>query len=219
MSRLTPAVFLDKDGTLIEDIPYNVDPARIQLLPGVAAGLARLQAAGFQLIVVSNQSGVARGRFPEEALGDVEGRLRLLLAESGVHLDGFYYCPHHPDGTVPRYAVGCACRKPAPGMLLQAARDHALDLRASWLIGDILDDVEAGRRAGCCTVLLQAGNETDWVLTPGRMPHYLASNVEHAVLAVLSGSGRAQVAAGPPPLPSPGPIVISEPYYQWGMPW
>src|SRR3954470_4364570 len=117
------AVFLDKDGTLIEDVPYNVDPARIRLMPGAAGGLRALDAAGYRLIVVSNQSGVARGYFEEAALAAVEARLRELLAEAGVPLAGFYYCPHHPEGSVAAYAVECSCRKPQPGLLVRAARE------------------------------------------------------------------------------------------------
>src|SRR3954470_4144135 len=106
------AVFLDKDGTLIEDVPYNVDPERIRLAPGAEQGLRLLHAAGYGLVVISNQSGGARGFFEEEALLAVEQRLRDLLAGAGVPLLGFYYCPHHPEGVVPNLAVACGCRKP-----------------------------------------------------------------------------------------------------------
>src|SRR5438093_11179442 len=112
---LLPAVFLDKDGTLIEDVPYNVDPGQITLAPGAAEGAALLAEAGYALVVVSNQSGVARGLFKEDALIAVERRLRELLAVLDVPLAGFFYCPHHPQGKVPRYATVCSCRKPAPG--------------------------------------------------------------------------------------------------------
>src|SRR4051812_8537634 len=111
------AVFLDKDGTLIEDVPYNVDPARIRLSAGCADGLRSLAGAGYRLLVISNQSGVARGYFAEEALQGVQRRLRELLGELGVALAGFYYCPHHPEGKVPPYARRCSCRKPEPGLL------------------------------------------------------------------------------------------------------
>jgi histidinol-phosphate phosphatase family protein len=170
------AVFLDKDGTLIEDIPYNVNPGRIRLMPGVAQALAILHRAGYRLIVISNQSGVARGYFPEEALLAVEARLNELLAPVGAPLAGFYYCPHHPDGTVPGYNVACSCRKPAPGLLIRAAEEHKVALARSWFVGDILDDVEAGRQAGCKTILLDNGHETEWQLSPQRRPHYLAIN-------------------------------------------
>src|SRR5512138_1881740 len=109
------AVFLDKDGTLITDNPYSVDPAEMRLLPGVVRGLRQLQAAGYALIVVTNQSGVARGLFSEGALAGVEARLRQLLRAAGVSLAGFYYCPHHPHGGVGPYAIECTCRKPQPG--------------------------------------------------------------------------------------------------------
>src|SRR4051794_39103249 len=146
-----PAVFLDKDGTLIDDVPYNVDPRRIELAQGAAEGAAVLSEAGYALVVVSNQSGVARGIFTEDALPAVEHRIRELLANFDVPLAGFYYCPHHPLGSIPRYAAQCSCRKPQPGMILQAAKELRLDLAESWLIGDILDDIEAGHRAGCRT--------------------------------------------------------------------
>src|SRR5205085_6378312 len=103
-----------------------------------------------------------------------------------VPLARCYHCPHHPDGTVERYARACACRKPQPGLLLRAARDHDLDLARSWLVGDILDDVEAGRRAGCRTVLLDNGHETEWVLTPERLPHHIACDLAQAADLILS---------------------------------
>lgn len=191
MAMTDAAVFLDKDGTLIEDVPYNVDPRRIRLLPGVASGLAQLHAAGYRLVVVSNQSGVARGYFPESALRVVETRIRALLAPAGVPLAGFYYCPHHPDGIVPAYARVCDCRKPAPGLLLRAARELRIDLRRSWCVGDILHDVEAGRRAGCRTLLLCTGHETEWHLGPLRVPHAVARDFEEAMAVILARAGRA----------------------------
>ncbi len=179
------AVFLDKDGTLVKDVPYNVDPARIELMPGAAQGLRMLQNAGYRLIIVSNQSGVARGYFAEQALVPVEERLRGLLGDAGVSLDGFYYCPHHPQGSVAQYTLSCLCRKPAPGLLLQAAQELDLTLHSSWMIGDILDDVEAGRRAGCRTILLDNGNETEWVLSPLRQPDHIAREFIQAAYIIL----------------------------------
>ena len=184
------AVFLDKDGTLVENVPYNVDPSRMRLARG-AEGLPMLHRAGYRLIVVSNQSGVARGYFAEDALRPVERRLAELLHEAGVPLAGFYYCPHHPKGVVPAYALACACRKPAPGLIAQAAREHRIDLSRSWLVGDILDDVEAGRRAGCRTVLIDNGNETEWLLSAPRRPHHLAPDLAAAarlILGAIAGS-------------------------------
>ncbi len=184
-----PAVFLDKDGTLIEDVPFNVDPALIRLTPGAGEALRSLRDAGFKLIVVSNQSGVARGLFPEAALARVAERLDALLAEWDVRLDGFYTCPHHPEGSVPEYAIACACRKPAPGMILAAAREHGVDLQRSWLIGDILNDVEAGRRAGCRTILLDNGNETEWELSAERRPDFVAPDLGAAAERILLVEG------------------------------
>ena len=192
MNQPRPAVFLDKDGTLIEDVPYNVDPDQIRLAPGVGEGLAQLRAAGFRLIVVSNQSGVARGLFSESALGGVEDRISELLAGFGVDLDGFYYCPHHPEGVEPRYAMTCECRKPAPGLILKAAREHAVDLDRSWFIGDILNDVEAAHRAGCRAALINNGNETEWERSPLRWPEFVAADFAAAARLIV-----AEAEAGP----------------------
>jgi histidinol-phosphate phosphatase family protein len=178
-------VFLDKDGTLIDDVPYNVDPGRIRLAPGVLGGLSKLHAAGYRFIVVTNQSGVARGYFPESALIEVESRLRELLAQGGVPLERFYYCPHHPDGIVLDYAVDCSCRKPAPGLVLRASEEWNVDLRHAWLVGDILNDVECGRRAGVRTILIDNGNETEWMLSPQRQPHFTAANLLEAARIML----------------------------------
>jgi len=184
------AIFLDKDGTLIEDVPYNWDASLIRLMPGVGKGLRRLQAAGYALIVVSNQPGVAHGFFSIEALGHVETTLRALLAEENIQLDGFYYCPHHPDGRIAAYATACDCRKPLPGLLVQAAADYAIELRASWMIGDILHDVEAGRRAGCHTILIDNGHETEWHLGRHRCPDAMAADVASAAEIILALDSR-----------------------------
>lgn len=185
------AIFLDKDGTLIEDVPYNCDVRLIHLMPHVREGLRRLHAAGYALIVVSNQPGLAHGLFSTEALGRVEAKIRDLLEAECVRLDGFYYCPHHPEGRVPAYAKACDCRKPSPGLLMQAAIDCAVNLTVSWMIGDILHDVEAGHRAGCRTILIDNGHETEWHLGAHRWPHYVARDLDSAADIVLaSTAGR-----------------------------
>jgi D-glycero-D-manno-heptose 1,7-bisphosphate phosphatase len=180
------AVFLDKDGTIIDDVPYNVDPALMTLAPGAAEGLPLLHRLGYHLVVVSNQSGIARGRFPESALAAVEDRLRSMLAELGVPLAAFLYCPHHPRGSVPLFAIDCDCRKPSPGMLVRAARELGIDPARSWMVGDILNDVEAGRRAGCRTILIDNGNETEWILSPDREPHYRAADLAEAARIIAA---------------------------------
>ena len=192
------AVFLDKDGTLVENVPYNVNPALMRLSPGAEEGLKRLHDAGFLLFVISNQSGVARGFFPESALEGVEARLGEMLAAFGVPMAGFSYCPHHPEGSVEGYAMACDCRKPAPGMIVRAAAEHGIDLAHSWMIGDILDDVQAGRRAGCRTILIDNGNETEWLLSPDREPHHRAPDLAAAAcLIVASDDSEAPSQDGP----------------------
>ncbi|MBW3570398.1 MAG: HAD family hydrolase [Gemmatimonadetes bacterium] len=182
------AVFLDKDGTLVQNVPYNVDPARIRLAPGAAEALRMLADAGFRLFVVSNQSGVARGYFGEEALGPVEARIREMLSAEGARVDAFAWCPHHPQGTVAAYARACDCRKPAPGMITALAAAHGIDLSRSWMVGDILDDVEAGRRAGCRTVLVDSGGETEWVPGAHREPDHVVGDLAAAARAILAHS-------------------------------
>lgn len=186
MAMKARAILLDKDGTLIVDVPYNVDPARIRLADGAGAGLRLLRDAGFEIVVVSNQAGVATGRFPESALADVARCLRDLLRAEGVRLRGFLYCPHHPNASVMRYRVACDCRKPAPGLLRRAAALFELDLSRSWMVGDTLDDVEAGRRAGCRAVLVDNGGETEWVPGPDREPHFTIPNLRRAASAILA---------------------------------
>ncbi|HLO89558.1 MAG: D-glycero-alpha-D-manno-heptose-1,7-bisphosphate 7-phosphatase [Chloroflexota bacterium] len=174
------AVFFDKDGTLIPDIPYNVDPAIITLADGADELLKRLSGKSFRFIVVSNQSGIARGYFKEEDLAGVKAKLESLFIKEDSHLDGFYYCPHYPMGIIEQYSRSCDCRKPQPGMLIKAARDLQLDLQASWFIGDILNDVEAGNRAGCKTILLDNGNETEWIEGEFRKPDFIIKNLREA---------------------------------------
>ena len=180
------AVFLDKDGTLIDDIPYNVNPSLIRLSAGALEALSLLQEEGYRLIVVTNQSGVARGYFEEKELQRVEEKLRELLASAGIFLNGFYYCPHYPDGEMSQYAVECFCRKPQPGMIYQAALEHRLTLKDCWLVGDILNDMEAGNRAGCRTVLLDNDNETEWNMTSIRRPGFIVSNLLEAAQIIVT---------------------------------
>jgi len=173
------AVFIDKDGTLIDDVPYNVDPLLVSLTLGAGPALALLNAVGFRLVVVSNQPGIAYGRFGPSALGNVEERIQELLAPYGVAIEGFYYCPHA------RFE-GCGCRKPSPGLIRAAALERGIDVAASWLVGDILDDVEAGRRAGCRTALIANGNETEWFFSDLRMPTIVADSLSRAARAIVS---------------------------------
>lgn len=181
-----PAVFIDKDGTLIEDVPYNVDPALIRFTPGAIPALRMLAKAGLPLVVVTNQPGLASGRFTRGEFAHLQQALvERVRDEAGVELAGFYVCPHGPgnDEMFP-----CLCRKPAPGLLIQASVVHRYDLSRSWMIGDILDDVEAGRRAGCTTILIDVGNETQWHLSPLRTPHHLCGDFLEAARIVIRAS-------------------------------
>jgi D-glycero-D-manno-heptose 1,7-bisphosphate phosphatase len=179
-----PAVFLDRDGTLVADVPYLHDPARLVLLPGVGE-LAALAAAGYALVVVTNQAGVARGFYDEAAVAAVHRRLRRLLAGVGVRLDAVLYCPHHPEGTVPAYARACRDRKPGPGMLEAAAARLGLDLAASYMIGNHPTDVGAAAAAGVTPLYVTTGQAA------GRPPPAgvaVVDGLEVATRAVLDGT-------------------------------
>ena len=155
------AVFLDRDGVLVEDSDLIIRPEQFRVLPAVPDALARLRRAGFALVVVSNQAVVARGLATEEDVRRLNQHLEGWLVEAGApRLEGWYFCPHHPSATLPAYRLDCDCRKPRPGMLRQAARDLRLDLNASFMVGDRWTDVAAGVRAGCRTVLVQTGRHT-----------------------------------------------------------
>lgn len=182
------AVFLDRDGTLVEPRHYPSRPEQLVLYPGLGPGLRRLQAVGYKLVVITNQSGLARGYFTEDDLDAMHAHLRAMLAREGVTLDAIYHCPHHPDGAIPALAVRCACRKPAPGMLQRAAAEHGLDLAASWFVGDILDDVEAGNRAGCRTILVDIGSESP-PASPRRSPDFIARDTRHALRLIAAEAG------------------------------
>jgi D-glycero-D-manno-heptose 1,7-bisphosphate phosphatase len=154
---MRPALFLDRDGVIVDEAEYLADPAQLRLLPGSAEAIAEVNRKGVPVIVVTNQSGVARGYFPESRVAEIHEQLDRLLAGQGGHITRYYYCPHHPTEGRSPYRVDCQCRKPRPGMLLQAARDLSLELQESYLVGDKLSDLEAGASAGCRTVLVRTG--------------------------------------------------------------
>lgn len=180
---VTPAVFLDKDGTLLEDVPYNVDPQQMRYAPGARDALRRLGRLGWPLVVVSNQPGVGLGRFPETALSAVSARLAEMFADCGAQLTAFCYCPHAPG-------AGCDCRKPGAALLTQAAAAHGLDLSRSWMVGDILDDIEAGHRAGCRAILIDNGNETLWQRGPLREPEHRVADLDAAARLIAADARR-----------------------------
>lgn len=154
----SPAIFLDRDGTIIENRHYISDPDDIVLLPGASEAIRVLAKAGFKIVLVTNQSGIARGYFTEEQLANIHVRLKQVLAEHGASLDAIYYSPFldGPEATVEVYRKSSEMRKPAPGMLLLAAKELEIELPSSWMIGDSLSDIEAGRCAGCRTILIRS---------------------------------------------------------------
>ncbi len=149
-------VFLDRDGVLIRELGFVTHPKQIEILPGVPGALALLRRQGFRLVVVTNQSAIARGLLTEEALARIHAdlRARLLALDPGAFWDAVYFCPHHPQEGHAPYRIDCTCRKPRPGMLLRAIAEHGLDPARSWMIGDSPRDVAAGREAGCRTAAL-----------------------------------------------------------------
>lgn len=179
-------VFLDKDGTLIPDVPYNVNPQLISIEKNSVEGLKRLQDNGFALIIVSNQAGIGKGFFKEDDLLQVEKRLKELLKEEGIDLNAFYYCPHTNEDN-------CWCRKPQPGMFLKASEDFKINLLESWMIGDILNDVEAGNRAGCKTILIDNGNETEWIINEYRKPNFKVKHINEAAEIIIKETNYSRI--------------------------
>lgn len=186
---LERAVFLDRDGTLIHNHHYCRDPRLVRLLPGVSQALHWLSTAGYRLIVVTNQAGVGRGHLTESDLVGVHERLRERLAAEGIFLQAIYYCPHCAEGPANGYVGPCLCRKPEPGLLLRAAVECSLTLAQSWCIGDILNDIEAGNRAGCRTVLVDLGTEP-LPQQAIQVPTFVARNLPHAARLILAASGH-----------------------------
>jgi len=188
----TRAAFLDRDGTLIDELGYLADPDGLRLLPGAAEGVRLFNQAGWRTIVVTNQSGIARGLFGEDDLARVHARLEAELARAGARLDAILHCPHHPsEGSAP-WRRACACRKPAPGLLLEGAAQLGVQLERSWAIGDSRRDVEAGRRAGVQgTILVLTGKGADERASfpRGETPTTARDLVEAARLALAAADG------------------------------
>jgi D-glycero-D-manno-heptose 1,7-bisphosphate phosphatase len=177
-----PAVFVDRDGTLIADPGYLSDPGAVRLMPGAAAAIARLNRAGYPVILVTNQSGIGRGMYDEAAFQAVQRRVEALLADAGARVDATYFCPHAPDRDPP-----CDCRKPEPGLFLRAANEHGLDLSASYFIGDRARDVEPAARWGAVGILV--GDEGAGEPPPGVVR---AASLEAAV-ALVPGTAEVDV--------------------------
>ena len=152
-----PAVFLDRDGTINEQMGYINHLSRFHLLPGVGQAIRLLNGHGLPVVVVTNQSGLARGYFPESLLEEVHDEMRRQLALEGARIDGLYVCPHHPEAKEARFRLDCPCRKPKPGLLEQAAVELRLDLRRSYVVGDRWSDLRCGAAVGAATILVLTG--------------------------------------------------------------
>ncbi len=183
------AVFLDRDGTVTEEVGYLTSLDMLKLIRGAGAAIKRLNEAGYKVVLVTNQSGVARGYFPESLVDDAHGLLRRMLMEDGALLDGIYYCPHHPTAGKAKYTIVCDCRKPETGLLDRAARDLAIDLTRSFMAGDKWSDVELGHRAGMRSILVRTGFSPD---DPGNVrpehvddPDFTAHDLGEAVEWIL----------------------------------
>lgn len=151
------AIFMDRDGTVCEEVGYVNHVSRLRLLPRSAEAIRLANDAGFQTVVVTNQAGVARGYFTEDLIEEAHDRMRQMLGAAGARVDGIYYCPHHPEVGDPRYRKECDCRKPRPGMFLRARDEMGIDLEASYVVGDSTRDIQAGERIGATTVLVLTG--------------------------------------------------------------
>lgn len=184
---MTKAVFLDRDGTIVVERGYITVPDAVELIPGTAAAIAKLRAAGWRVFVVTNQGCVAKGMITEDELGAIHFRMVSLLAEGGAEVDGIYYCPHHPDGDLPQYTEECDCRKPRPGLLERAASEHGLELEACVMVGDTLRDVEAAHATGGKAVLVRTGHgETTLAENEEHGAEHVAADLAAAVDWILA---------------------------------
>ncbi len=196
MSRAQPAVFLDRDGTLIEDVGYVDRLDRMRLYPWSVEAVRLLRLAGYAVVVVTNQAGVARGMIGEQVVLDVRDRLQQDLARAGQRLDGHYHCPHLPDAPLPAYRRRCGCHKPEPGMIRQAAAELTLDLARSVVVGDRWTDIRLARAAGTAAVLVKTGYGATQAArpAPGEKADAVTSNLLEAagwILGHLPHPGRA----------------------------
>lgn len=185
MARTTKAVFLDKDVLLNLNHPCHLNERLGEWLPETIEGLRLLYLAGYALIVVSEEDEAAPGRFTRETIFDEEFTFRINLATLGVPLINFYHCPHHPQSNIAGAVHECRCHKPKPELLIRAAIDFNVDLHRSWMIGDVLDAVEAGQMAGCRTIILTNGQETNWNMTERRWPDFHTANMLEAGSSIL----------------------------------
>lgn len=188
------AVFLDRDGTINEEVNYLSQEENLRILPNAAEGIKLLKDAGYKVIVISNQSGVARGYFTEEDVQLINRKLSELIMQSGANIDAFYYCPHHPEGAVDKYRRVCHCRKPEPGLFLQAATQLNIDIRKSFIVGDRLSDIQMSETLGARAVLVLTGyGSQEREKYCSELPcalHYIAEDLLDAARWILEQSKK-----------------------------
>ncbi len=182
------AVFLDRDGTIIEHVDYVYDCSQVKLIPRASEAIRLLNESGFKVIIITNQPGVARGYFTEETVREINKYIQECLAKAEARIDKVYYCPHHADGIIEEYAKECDCRKPKPGMIESAVRELGIDLEGSFVIGDRTIDVEAGDRAGCKTILLANEDRPNNMKETATIADYVAPDLYEAVKWLLEFS-------------------------------
>jgi D-glycero-D-manno-heptose 1,7-bisphosphate phosphatase len=187
-AMLNRCVFLDRDGTINEEVNYLSRPEQLRLIAGVAEAIKRLKHAGLKVVIITNQAGVARGYFSEPALQQIHLELVKMLRAQEAHIDAIYYCPHHPTAGIGVYKMDCNCRKPKPGLLERAARELSLDLRQSFVVGDKPADLIAGDAVGCRTILVRTGYglESEKELAGGEFqPDHIADDLLEAAWWIL----------------------------------
>ena len=225
------AIFLDRDNTLIDDPGYINSPEQVKLLEGVPEALAEMRNQGYKLVVITNQSAVARGIVTEEVLATIHARLEELLSEKGTHLDRIYYCPYHVDGVIAKYRKESDWRKPNPGMILKASQEMDLDISQSWCVGDRQSDIEAGYHAGCRTILIDLMSPVGRLRPEQIHPDHIAVNIREAsnivkkhryIIPQMKGKAQQivtptgqpplkEAAAGSGPAPAPRPKKVDPP--------
>lgn len=180
------AVFLDRDGTIVEDVGYMNSPKQIQFIPGAIEAIKKLNEAGYKVVVITNQAGVAKGFITEDMLQTIDKTLQKFILSGGAYLDGLYYCPHHPEHGLYPYKQDCQCRKPKPGLFKKAEQDLNVDLARSWMIGDKATDMEAGKRAGTKTIFVTTGKGKNEIDRLKQKPDHITENLSLAVAWLLS---------------------------------
>ncbi|MFA4843451.1 MAG: D-glycero-beta-D-manno-heptose 1,7-bisphosphate 7-phosphatase [Candidatus Margulisiibacteriota bacterium] len=182
---MNKAVFLDRDGTIIEDTGYLNHPVQVSFLPGAIAAIKRLKEAGYKIIIISNQAGIARGLITEDMLQSIDKHVHKMVLHGGGQIDASYYCPHHPEHGVYPYRQSCECRKPQTGLIKRAAKEHDLDLAKCFMVGDKKTDVETGQRAEIKTIFVRTGHGKNEEKELKEKPDHLAADLAAAVDWIL----------------------------------